>query len=154
MPVQTSYSLNHNEAYQGQIADLQLANTISKLNKSGANIPYGYGVIRDGDDSAKISGAAFTAGEIVGIVVRELDRAYADGEVFGAKDGYSMTILTAGPIWVTAINAVNDGDDVFMAQDGTIQNVNTGGAIQIPGARFTTTATAGALAKISLVIGG
>lgn len=154
MPVQTTYFTEHAEAYQGQIADLQLANTISKLNKSGVNIPYGYGVIRDGDDAAQIAGAAFTADAIVGIAVRDLDRAYSDGEVFGAQDTRSFTVLTAGVIWVTAINAVASGDNVFIAQDGTIQNVNTGGAVQFPGAKFDSTATAGNLAKISLVIGG
>ncbi len=154
MSVQTTYSLEHAEAYQGQIADLQLANTISKLNKSGANIPYGYGVIRDGDDAAKIAGAVFTADQIIGIACRTLDRAYTNGEVFGAQDGRDFSILTAGVIWVTAVNAVAPGDDVFIGQDGTIRNVSTGGAIQITGAKFTTTATAGNLAKISLVIGG
>ena len=154
MSVQTAYSIEHDDLYPGQIVDLQLANTITKLNKSGSNIPHGYGVIRDGDNAAKIAGAAFTAGEILGIVVRELDHAFSDGELFGAKDGHSFSILTVGPICVIAVNAVNDGDDVFMAQDGTIQNVNTGGAVQIPNARFTTTAGAGAKAKISLVVGG
>ena len=154
MPVQTAYSIEHDDLYPGQIVDLQLANTNTKLNKSGSNIPYGYGVIRDGDNAAKIPGAAFTVDEIVGIAVRELDRAYSDGEVFGAKDGHSFTVMTLGVIAVIAVNAVNDGDDVFLAQDGTIQNVSTGGAVQIPNARFITTAGAGAKAKISLVVGG
>jgi len=154
MSVQTNYSLEHNEAYQGQVADLQLANTISKLNKSGANIPFGYGVVRDGDDAAMLAGAVFTADQIVGISVRELNHAYADAEVVGAKDKRDFTVMTLGSIWVTAVNAVVPGDDVFIGQDGTIRNVNTGGAVQMPNAKFTTTATAGNLAKISIVVGG
>lgn len=154
MTVQTTYSTTHAALYPGQIPDGQVYNSISKLNKSGANIPYGYGVVRDGADSAKVAGAVFAADDIVGIAVRELDRAYQDGEVFGAQDGRSFSVLTMGPIAVVAVNDVVSGDSVFIGQDGTIRNVAAGGAVQLPNSKFTSDATAGDIAKISVVIGG
>ena len=54
MAVQTTYATSHNAAYAGMLADEQLFNTVSKLNKSTTvTIPYGYGVVTDGDVLAR-----------------------------------------------------------------------------------------------------
>lgn len=154
MPVQTTYSLDHGEAYAGMVADQQLCNKVSKLNKSGASIPFGFGVVRDGDNAAGLAGGAFTADAIVGVVARELNRAYEDGETFGAKDGYQMSVITTGVVWVNTVDAATAGGNVFLDQDGTIRATAGATGIQIPNAKFVTSAGAGALAKISLNIGG
>lgn len=154
MTVQTSYSFEHAVAYQGQIADLQLCNTVSKLNKSGATIPFGYAVIHDGDDAAKIAGAVFTGSAVVGIVARELNRAYADGDTFGAPDDRDMTVVTSGVIWATTVDSATIGGNVYADQDGTIRATAGATGIQIPGAKFASSAGAGELVKVSLNIGG
>lgn len=49
MTVQTSYSIDHGEAYAGMPVDQQLINIVSKLNASGATIVYGKAVATDTD---------------------------------------------------------------------------------------------------------
>ena len=71
MAVQTTYATSHNAAYAGMLADEQLFNTVSKLNKSSSvTIPYGYGVVTDGDDGAKLPVAASTATLISSVASR------------------------------------------------------------------------------------
>ena len=48
-----SYRLNHGKAFQGMVADGELANIISKLNTDTVTIAYGKAVVRDGDNAAK-----------------------------------------------------------------------------------------------------
>lgn len=164
MPVQGGNAIDHQSAYVGMVADGQLGNGVSKLNKGTVNIAYGLGVVSDGDDGAKLPVAASTAAKFVGIVKRELNRAYAPTDTFGAVAKYDMTVETVGPIWVTARVAVAKDDPVYLVVgDGTGTNQgqfsNVVGAaatlaVLIPNAKWVSSATAGAKAKISLVIGG
>ena len=84
MAVQTTYSINHGVAYAGMVADQQLQNTTSKLNADTVNIPYGKGVVSSGEDGAILPVPASVAAEFVGVAKRELNRAYADADTFGA----------------------------------------------------------------------
>lgn len=165
MAVQTTYQINHEAAYAGMVADLQVCNTISKLNKSDTvNIPYGYGVVTDGDNGATTPNSVSTAAEFIGIAMRELDRAYQDDEVFGAQARRPFTVVTHGVVWVNAEVAVAKDDPVFLiVSDGTgtdqgkWSNVVGAGAtlaVEIPGAKWVSSAVSGALAKISLGLGG
>lgn len=164
MPVIGGNAINHGVAYAGMVADGELHNGVSKLNKGTANIAFGLGVVSDGDDGAKLPVAASTAAQFVGIVRRELNRAYTATEVFGAVAKRDMTVETVGPIWVTARVAVAKDDPVYLVVgDGTGTNqgqfsnvIGTGPtlAVLIPNAKWVSTAAAGALAKISLKIGG
>ena len=165
MAVQTTYATSHNAAYAGMLADEQLFNTVSKLNKSTTvTIPYGYGVVTDGDDGAKLPVAASTAAKFVGIVQRELNRAYTSGQTFGAVPQYDFSVITEGVVWVTAFAAVSKDDPVYViVGDGTGTNqgkltnvIGTGAttAILINNAKWVSSAAAGALAKISLGLGG
>ncbi len=164
MPVIGGNAINHGVAYAGMVADGELHNGVTKLNKGTANIAFGLGVVSDGDDGARLPVAASTAAQFVGIVRRELNRAYTATEVFGAVAKRDMTVETVGPIWVTARVAVAKDDPVYLVVgDGTGTNQgqfsNVVGsaatlAVLIPNAKWVSSAAAGALAKISLKIGG
>lgn len=166
MPVQGGNTINHNTAYAGMIADGQLSNRVSKLNKTDALIKAGLGLFSDGDDAAKLPEATSAEDTFVGFVVREIDRTISitgDGADNIKRD---MTILTVGTMWVEASVAVAKDDPVFViVGDGTANNASLGKvsnvvgagattAIEISGAKFISSADAGKLAKISLKIGG
>lgn len=167
MPVIGGNAIQHGEAYEGMPADAELYNHVSKLNNTAAAIAYGRGVVSDTvdpDGSAMLPNGTSTAGKFIGVVVRELNRAYQEGQFFGAPVARDMTVRTAGPIWVRALVAVAKDDPVYLViGDGTGVNqgrfsnvVGTGptAAVLIPNAKWVKSGAAGALAKISLVIGG
>ena len=157
----TSYGLNHDAAFTGMVADGQVANIVSKINDDTATVAYGKGVVRSGEKGFKAAVATSTANDFVGVLVRELNRSYADGATFGAPVDRPASVLTAGVIWVTVAEAVAVGDAAFL-RVGTTQTgdfAKTAGesatlSVAIPGAKFLTAATAGGLAKLSLVVGG
>lgn len=157
----TSYGLNHDAAFTGMVADGQVANIVSKINDDTATVAYGKGVVRSGEKGFKAAVAASTANDFVGVLVRELNRSYADGETFGAPVDRPASVLTAGVIWVTVAEDVAVGDAAFLrvgaTQTGDFAKAAGSVAtlsVAIPGAKFLTAATAGGLAKLSLVVGG
>lgn len=155
----TSYSTTHGAAYAGMLADQQLYNTVSKLNKSTTvTIPFGRGVVTDGDDGAKLPVPGSTAVQFVGITMRELTRAYREGDVFGAVPIRDFAVITQGVVWVPAAVTVAKDDPVYMVlADGTFSNViGTGAtlAVLVNNAKWVSSAATGVLAKISLGIGG
>lgn len=161
MPVQTSYSIDHGAAYAGMIADGQVSNTISKLNKSGATIPFGYGVVSDGENAATIPGDASTAAQFNGVVQYELNRAYADGDTFGAPDERDMSVVTHGVVWVPVLDTVAKDAPVYLrvgatgrAQFSGIVGTGVTLGVLVPNAKFLTGGNAGDLVKISLGLGG
>lgn len=161
MSVQTTYSINHGVAYAGMVADAELCNAVSKLNKGTTTIPYGLGLVTDGEDGAKIPVPASTADEFVGVAMYELNRAQADGDVAGITAKRDGSVVTHGVIWVEALVTVAKDDDVFVrvgaTDPGKFSNVVGTGAtlgVQVPNAKFLTGGTAGDLVKISLGLGG
>lgn len=158
MPVQTTYQKYMGEALDGMKADMEAYNTVSKLNKGTAVIPFGRAVFTDGDDGMKLPVAGSTAAQFIGIVFRELTRAYTTAEAsggIGAIPKYDNTVMTMGCIWVSPAVAVAKDDPVYVLKaDGRLTNVAGTDNILIPNAKFVSTAAAGARAKVSLVIGG
>ncbi|AFZ77576.1 virion structural protein [Klebsiella phage JD001] len=157
----TSYGLNHDAAFTGMVADGQVANIVSKINDDTATVAYGKGVVRSGEKGFKAATAVSTAGNFVGVLVRELNRSYADGATFGAPIDRPASVLTAGVIWVTVAEDVAVGDAAYLrvgaTQTGDFAKAAGSEAtlsVAIPGAKFLTAATAGGLAKLSLVVGG
>lgn len=157
----TSYGLNHDAAFTGMVADGQVANIVSKINDDTATVAYGKGVVRNGEKGFKAATANSTGGNFVGVLVRELNRAYTDGATFGAPIDRPASVLTAGVIWVTVAEDVAVGDAAFLrvgaTQTGDFAKAAgsaTTLSVAIPGAKFLTAATAGGLAKLSLVVGG
>ncbi len=163
MSVQTTYSTKHGAAYAGLLADQQLSNTVSKLNKSTTvTIPFGYGVVTDGDNGAKLPVAASTAAQFIGVARYELNRAYTAGQTLGAVPQKDFSVVTRGVIWVTAADNVSKDDPVYViVGDGTNQGkfsnaAGTGAtaAVAVANAKWLDTVSSGALARISLSIGG
>ena len=112
--VQASYDLNHGAAWAGMVADDQLANIVSKLNTDTGNIAYGKGVVADGVDGAKLPATGAVAANFVGVAVRELNRAYAASDTFGAVVKKDFSVVTVGVIWVKVLEAVNARDPAFL----------------------------------------
>lgn len=165
MSVQGGNAINHGVAYAGMVSTgFQLLNSVSKLNKGTVNLAFGLGVVTDGDDGAKLPVSTSTAAQFIGVIKRELNRAYATGDVVGATAKRDMTVVTSGEIWVTARVAVTKDDPVYVVVgDGTGTNqgqfsnvvgATTTLAVLVPDAKWTSSAGAGALAKITLNIGG
>lgn len=158
MPVQTTYGRYYGEAFEGQKADMEAYNTVSKLNKGASVIPFGRAVFTDGDDGMKLPASDSTANEFIGVTMRELTRAYTTAQMtpaIGAVPDYDSTVFTMGVIWVKPAVAVVKDDPVYVIlADGTFTNVAGGSNVQLPNAKFVSTAAAGSLAKISLVVGG
>jgi hypothetical protein len=166
MPVQGGNAIDHGFAYAGMVADNQVENAISKLNKSGAVIPVGYGVVTDGDDGAALPTDAATAVEFVGIVKREMNRVTLENSTQFDNIDRDMTVVTHGVVWATALAAVTKDQPVYLVVgDGTLPNANLGRftnvagtgattAIEIAGAKWVSSAAAGKLAKISFGLGG
>lgn len=162
MTVQTNYSIDHGEAYAGMPADLQLCNTVSKLNTSGATIAYGKAVATDTDaGNSRLVVTGDTALDFNGVVMRELNRAYAPSDTFGAPDGRDMTVISEGVVWVLATATVAVDDQAYFRVGATNQGdfSNAAGtgvteSILIPGAKFLTGGATGELVKLSLGLGG
>ena len=164
MAVQGGNTINHNVLYAGMVTTLQLVNTISKFNGTGATIAYGLGVVSDGETGMKLPEASSTESEFIGVVKYELNRAYQDGDVMGATDKFEADVVTRGEIAVMPAVDVSRDDDVYLivgggAKKGMFTNAAGSGAttaVQITGAKWTTTTTTASAqpGKISLGIGG
>ena len=161
MSVQGGYTLNHNAAMAGMVADGQLLNSISKLNKGAAVIGYGKGVVTDGEDGAKLPLAGSTAAQFNGVVKYELNRAHTDAAPSGALPYYDMTVVSSGVIWVYTLDTVAKDAPVYLRVGATGNGdfsgiVGTGVTlgVLIPGAKFVSGGTAGQLVKISFNVGG
>lgn len=160
MPVLGGNAIEHGQAYAGMVTSLQLTNAVSKLNTGAASIAYGKGVVSDGEQGAVLPTATSTAGEFVGIVKYELNRARQDGET-GAPVDRDMTVVTAGEVWVKVLDTVAKDDPVYLRVGATdtgdfsgIVGADATLGVLIPGAKFTSGGDAGDLVKVSLVIGG
>lgn len=167
MTVQGGNAIDHGFAYAGMVADNQLENAISKLNKSDTvSLPFGYAVVTDGDDGAALPTNAATAANFIGIVKRELNRAVLDGEQQSDNRQRDVTVVTEGVVYSSPLATVAKDDDVFFViGDGTTPNANLGrftnvagtgvtAAVQVAGAKWTSSAAADGLAKISFGLGG
>lgn len=160
MAVLGGNTIDHGVAYAGQVADLQLRNKISKLNKTTASIAYGKGLVTDDEQSAKLPVPASTAAQFNGVLVYELNRARQDGET-GAPDGYDMTLLTEGVIWVKVLDTVAKDAPVYLRVGATgagdfsgVEGTDATAGVLIAGAKFLTAGDADDLVKISLGLGG
>lgn len=153
-------TIDHGKAYAGMVADGELVNAVSRLNKGTVSIPFGKGVVTDGEDGAKLPLPASTAAQFNGVVKYELNRAHRDGS-FGGIPGYDMTVVTTGAVWVKVLDTVAKDAPVYLrvgatgAGDfsGIVGAADTLGVL-IPNAKFTSGGVAGGLAKIALTIGG
>lgn len=127
MSVQTSYSVYHGEKYAGQVVNL--IDSVSRYNGTGAAIPFGYAVTSDGEGKAKIAGAGDTVLNFEGIAMREVNRAYGPSDTFGAVDGQDFTVVTAaGKIAVVAGDTVAQDDAVYFGIGSSVAGKFTNAA--------------------------
>ena len=161
MPVQTTYSVYHAEKYAGAVNSVNPYGTVSKLNTDTVSIPFGYGVVADGESGMTLPATDSVATEFVGIAMRELNRAYADSETFGAPVGRDHAVVTFGKVAGVAGATVAYGDAVYMGVGVDVQGkfTNAAGtgdtlAVAITGAKFLEAGADGEAVWISLSIGG
>lgn len=160
---QTAYTINHDKAIAGMVADGEVNNTISKVNKSAQVLQYGRFVARAGDDGMNPLAADTTAANVLGVLRYEVNRAQGlQAAVAGVPSDRDGSVLTMGTVYVETIAAVTAGAPVFAV---VAQNANTGKAagavgadatlaVAVTGATFAESAASGKLVKVSLKVGG
>lgn len=166
MAVQTSYSVYHDEKYAGAVNSVNPYGTVSKFNDTGDTIPFGYGVVSDGEDGMALPTDSSTASNFIGITMRELNRAYEDSETFGAQDQRDGAVVTFGRVAGVLGGTVAKDDSVYMViGDGTTPNTllgtftnsvgsGTSTAVAVSNAKFLEAGDAADAVWISLGIGG
>lgn len=142
MPIQDSvgtYPSRMPAAYAGMVAELNGNRDIASRKIETASVAFGLAVGRGtADGSAKLAGSGFE-GITVADKTRDSD-SYDVGEV--------AAVIRKGVVWVTASNNVTPADPVtFTAATGVI---GAGLVTTIVGAKFETTALAGALVRVYL----
>lgn len=154
---QTSYSLNQGVAFAGMLADLSFKRVVTGVNKEGAAIPFGVGVV--GTATADEYDLPDAGGDkITGIVVHshDVDQRALTG-VQGVPIDGTMNVLAEGVVWVVTDEAVAVGDPVYCrhtanggaTQLGAFRNdADTANATLVKGATFLTATSGAGIAKI------
>lgn len=147
MAIQTAFQIDHNQAYNGMIADGQVHNNVSRLNVDDETT--GFGIPVWGEGTSKASDDMF-----VGITVREIhNRNYMIGTTAGFEPGKDMTVMNAGVMWIQLPDGVTvePGDEVNF-DVATGKYVKTGG-VALPGAQWISENDQNGLAKLRITIG-
>lgn len=155
MALQTTYLDNQPAGVAGAQATMLPASIISRTVESAA-IGFGKPVEQGtADKGCKL----FDGGTVLGITV--LDRSasglsVSGGQVTGQTAdtfgvGESARVMVKGDIWVVSTTGNAAGDPVYVRpSNGTFQNSSANSGVLIAGARWDTTAGAGALAVVRL----
>lgn len=158
MAVQTTYSVYHGAKYAGAVNSVNPYSTISKVNTDTDNVAFGLFVVGDGDSGFTAPTSSSTAAELIGVTMRELNRAYADDETFGAVVGRDAAIVTMGTVAVTAAAAVATTDTVYVGVGADVagQVTNDAGsgdtlAVELTGAKFAESVDAGEPVFVNLI---
>lgn len=160
MAITKKVALVHDKAYVGMVADLQLANRVSRLNTTSAVIPFGTAV-QDDTDAGSMKPIA-SGGTAIGVLVRELVDVTNPGSEQGVNVGKTGTVLTDGVIWVKAYEDVTAGGEVYAGVGSDVKGYFCAAAgsdgteaVQIAGAKYLDAATAkDDLVRIKITIGG
>ncbi len=139
MAIQTNYAETQPAGVAGAQATMIPATMISRNVEDEAAIGFGVAVAQGAEDKGcKAFGTGDTA--VLGITIVDRSAKGADG--FGTGD--SARIMTKGDVWVTASVAVDAGDPVWVVPaTGAFAKTNASSAVQIAGARWDTSTTAG-----------
>lgn len=157
MSVQTNYPDTQPVAVAGAQATMVPATIISR-NVETAAIGFGKAVAQGTADKGC---HAFGSGDTAVLGITLLDRSASglsvtNGQVTGQTAdtfgvGESARVITKGDVWVVAGVNVTAGQSVFVRpSNGDFQPTNANSAVQIAGARWDTSATAGSLAVVRL----
>lgn len=161
-----TYRIDHAPLVAGMIAEGQVNNNVSKVNKSAQTVAFGRFVARMDDDGFMPLTDASELEDIVGVVRYELNRAFMPDAFVGAPVDRDATIITMGAVAVETLTTVANGDPVYViVGDGTgdLQNVgkvsNAAGTaaatgVLLPDAKFIRSGGAGSIVVISMKVGG
>lgn len=158
MAVQTVYNDTQPAGVAGAQATMIRGDLISRTVETAA-IGFGRAVEQGTSDKGCV---AFAGGTVLGITI--LDRSASgmsvtDGQVtthtpdtFGVGESARISAVGGGgDVWVVCATGCSAGDGVFVRpSNGDFQDSNANSAVQIPGARWDTSATAGGLAVVRL----
>ncbi|MGB1561560.1 MAG: structural cement protein Gp24 [Sinimarinibacterium flocculans] len=144
MATQTTYSSNLAAAVPGAQASEIPATILSRTVETAAGIGFGVAVEQGAADKGCI---IFDGGTVLGITV--LDRGATGEDEFAQYE--SARVMVKGDIWVTCATGCSAGDGVFVRpSNGDFQDSSANSGVQIPNARWETSAGAGELAVIRL----
>lgn len=160
MAVQTTYSDTQPAAVAGAQATMLRGDLISRTVEEAA-IGFGRAVTQGTADKGCV---AFGSGDTTFIGITVLDRSasgltVANGQVTGqTTDAFGVgesarisAVGGGGDVWVVCATGCSAGDGVFVRpSNGDFQDSNANSAVQIPGARWDTSAGVGALAVVRL----
>ena len=172
---QGAYPTTLTKGHEGLIGDLQAYVARSFTNETGAAIPFGHALIRDGaasGDGAKLPAGASATG-ILGIAVDSntfeinADAKTADGRV-GYPDKEMVNVLSKGVVYVYSKDAIALGDAVRLyhtdgasaASDGSYKGrfgktAAAGKTFEVTaGARWLSACAAGGIALLEIDIPG
>lgn len=145
MATQTNYG-DLGVAYAGMVANTELANFVSRTVEDSAGLAFGVAVDRGSDDQGCVFGAG---GAFLGFSVRDRSLDANTPNKFGQYD--SARIMTKGVIWVTASEAVDAGDPVYIVDaTGALEKATDTGRTLIANATWDSSTTAAGLAKVRL----
>lgn len=159
MPVQTTYTAEHDPAYEGQRVDLQVTNINSKTVETSAGIPFGRAVVRGTNDDGCVLPSA-TGQTFVGIT--EMTSAgNEDGSSLHQYEEYrEANVIDFGGVWCYTEQSVVPGDAVYFRHTAGASPIDVvgrfrkdasgGDADLIQGAQWETTTAAGGIGKIKL----
>ena len=144
---QGSYPLTQTKGHEGMLGDLQAYVSRSYQNETGAVIPFGHALLRNGSGTTDASGkllAGASATDIVGVAIDsntfaiDSDAKTADGRV-GYKAAATMNVISKGVLYVYSAHAIAMGDAVRVFHTNSASVSSNGGYI----GRFGKTAEAG-----------
>lgn len=163
--MQLSYSHAPAAGYPGMIADSGDRHVVSRVNPA-VIIPYGLGVTKGtSDDHVKLPTSAAEVGKLQGIALEDQASEQIPGSDAPAHPlNSAVPVLRQGRVWVKAEVAVTAGDPVYCRwNDGNSGRTQKGAfgnsadqvsaadtATLVPGARWETSASAGAIAQIHI----
>lgn len=137
-------------AYEGMVADLGLADIISRTVEDAAGIGFGKPV-KQGVAERGVTGNVTGTLDILGLTVRNVATENGTLDKYPQYDGAG--IMRKGVIWVKVTDAggVVAGDSVWMARaTGLFSNADlgSGGSIRLAGARWESTGANNGLARM------
>ena len=145
MAYNEQYRTDPQVAFEGMVADQTPATIVSRTVETAA-IGFGKAVkLGSADKSVKATATGDTA--VFGITVRNQATNPETPNQYGVAD--TAGILLEGCIWVTAGEAVADGDEVYVTVDGGAFGKTSGaGKVKLEGARYETTGASDALVRV------
>lgn len=153
----TTYGDSRTAGLEGDIANQEVRNIISVVCEEATGIPFGYAVVQGtADDQGLLPVDANSV--FLGLAVRKAAKNRSSNSVDSYEDEDEMAVMTKGVIWATCEDGCSPGDDVYWRhtaagaeEKGELRtDADTADAVQIPNAKWITTAAADGLAMIRL----